>query len=67
MVADKSTQVQNAINNLPEVELVQANYLNVFKVMNADQIVVTTDGLKAIAEWFTADKPDNSTKEATSA
>jgi large subunit ribosomal protein L4 len=41
-----------ATNNLRDVKLVRATYLNVYDVMNADSIVVTDAALSAISQWL---------------
>jgi len=51
-VADKTTDNVRATRNLQDVKLVQARYLNVFDVMNADSIVLTTDAVTAITDWL---------------
>ncbi len=51
--------VVRSISNLNNIKLVQATYLNVFDIMNADTIVISSDGLKAVHEWLTP-----ATKEA---
>ncbi len=56
VVNDKSDDVVRATSNLSNVILVQANYLNVYDVLNADHIVVTSDALKTITEWLTPAK-----------
>lgn len=52
VVADKNEELVRATRNLQNVKLVAARYVNVFDVMNADQMVVTNDALKAISEWL---------------
>lgn len=65
VVADKTDDVVRSTNNLSNVLLVQANYVNVYDVMNADSIVITADALKAVTEWLTpAKKTAKSDKEA---
>lgn len=54
VVADKTDEIVKATNNLADVKLVQATYLNVYDTMNADKIVITSDGLKAIHDWLSA-------------
>lgn len=41
-----------ATDNLTNVTLVQANYLNVFQVMNADTVVISEKSLAIINEWL---------------
>ena len=45
--------VIRSINNLNNIKLVQATYLNVYDLINADTIVISADGLKAVHEWLT--------------
>lgn len=52
VVADKTPELVRATRNLQNVKLVQARYLNVFDVMNADHIVVTNDALTAVSDWL---------------
>jgi ribosomal protein L4 len=55
-VSDKTAEITRSTANLANVKLVQAKYLNVYDVLNADTIVITNDGLKAINEWLGGDK-----------
>ncbi|HTE21966.1 MAG TPA: 50S ribosomal protein L4 [Candidatus Limnocylindria bacterium] len=52
VVADKTDDLVRATRNLPYIRLVQARYVNVFDVMNADTIVITRDALAAISDWL---------------
>lgn len=52
VVPSKAADAVRATNNLPNVKLVQAKYLNVFDALNADHIVITTDALTIISEWL---------------
>jgi large subunit ribosomal protein L4 len=62
VVDAKNAELVNATANLQNVILVTAMYLNVFDIMNADQIVITADALKIVEEWL---KPvAKTTKEA---
>lgn len=54
--AEKAPEVLRSVNNLPNVKLVRATYLNVFDIMNADAIVFSEAALKATAEWLKGDK-----------
>jgi large subunit ribosomal protein L4 len=51
-VEHKEETVVRASRNLKDVKVVQAKYLNVYDVMNADTIVVTNKGLDIIHEWL---------------
>ncbi len=52
VVAEKTDDVTRATNNLPNVKLVSATYINVFDAMNADQIVIEKAALSAIENWL---------------
>lgn len=53
LVADvKDDTITRATRNLQDVKIVQANYLNVFDVMNADVIVISEKSLGVINEWL---------------
>lgn len=56
VVATKTDDVSRSVNNLQNVKLVQAKYINVFDALNADHIVVTADALAAVHEWLGGDK-----------
>ena len=47
---EKTPEVLRSTNNLPNVKLVRATYLNVFDIMNADAIVFSEAALKAGGE-----------------
>ena len=50
--AEKTPEVLRSTNNLPNVKLVRATYLNVFDIMNADAIVFSEEALKATTKWL---------------
>ena len=52
VVAEKTPEVLRSTNNLPNVKLVRATYLNVFDIMNADAVVFSDAALKAAEEWL---------------
>ena len=52
VVADKTDELKRATANLQDVKLVSAKYVNVYDVMNAHHIVLTTDAVKAVEEWL---------------
>lgn len=64
VVSDKDKLVERATNNLKSVKPVQAMYLNVFDIMNADNIVISKKALIIIEQWLGATKkPSLTTKE----
>jgi len=52
VVSEKTPEILRSTNNLPNVKLVRATYLNVFDIMNADAIVFSEAALKATTEWL---------------
>ena len=52
VAAEKTPEVLRSTNNLANVKLVRATYLNVFDIMNADAIVFSEAGLKATVKWL---------------
>ena len=56
VAAEKTPEVLRSTNNLPNVKLVRATYLNVFDIMNADAIVFSEAALKATTKWLKGDK-----------
>lgn len=53
---EKTPEVLRSTNNLPNVKLVRATYLNVFDIMNADAIVFSEAALKAAEKWLTGEE-----------
>ena len=56
VVSEKTPEILRSTNNLPNVKLVRATYLNVFDIMNADAIVFGDEGLKATVKWLKGEK-----------
>jgi large subunit ribosomal protein L4 len=54
VVESKTNEITRASRNLPGLEVIQPKYLNVFRVMNADKVVITNSALKVINEWLGA-------------
>ena len=52
VAAEKTPEALRSTNNLPNVKLVRATYLNVFDIMNADAIVFSEDAIKATEKWL---------------
>ncbi|HET6924303.1 MAG TPA: 50S ribosomal protein L4 [Candidatus Saccharimonadales bacterium] len=52
VVSVKDDLIERATRNLENVKAVQANYLNVFDILNADSIVVDEKSLAVISEWL---------------
>jgi large subunit ribosomal protein L4 len=56
VLESKDASTDRAVNNLPKVKAVQANYLNVYDIMNADTLVITEKALGMINEWLAPSK-----------
>jgi large subunit ribosomal protein L4 len=52
VVDTKTDEISRAVSNLSNVKLVTASYLNVFDVLNADSIVLTSKALTLVHEWL---------------
>lgn len=52
VVDAKTPELLRAANNLPEVQVVSATYVNVYDVLNADCIVFSQAALKATTDWL---------------
>ncbi len=63
VVSDKDALVERATNNLSNVVVAQAMYLNVFNIMNADNIVITVKALEIVQNWLTKDAKDAGVKK----
>jgi large subunit ribosomal protein L4 len=51
-VSLKDAVAERATRNLQNVKITQANYLNVYDIMNADTIVISEKSLAIINEWL---------------
>lgn len=52
VVSVKDELTDRATRNLPKLKIVQANYLNVYDIMNADSLVLSEKALTMINEWL---------------
>jgi large subunit ribosomal protein L4 len=52
VVSQKDSLVDRATRNMPSVKAVQANYLNVYDILNADKLVISKKALDMIHEWL---------------
>lgn len=52
VVKDKDELTLRATSNIANVKLVRSTYLNVFDLMNADQIVIVEDVVAEIESWL---------------
>jgi large subunit ribosomal protein L4 len=56
VVSQKDDMAVRATRNLTDTKLIQAKYLNVYDIMNADHIVITNDALAIAHEWLGGSK-----------
>lgn len=54
VVDTKTPELVRATNNIPNLKLVQATYLNVFTILNADKLMMTKAAVKAVEGWLGA-------------
>ena len=52
VVSEKDALVERATRNIPNVTSVSAKYLNVYHILNADQIVISQKALDIIHDWL---------------
>ncbi len=52
VVSEKNDNIRRATNNVNQIKVVSALYLNVFDIMNADVILMTSKALDAVKEWL---------------
>ncbi len=52
VVSEKTDELLRSSNNLENVKLVRATYMNVFDLMNADAVVFDAAGLKEAENWL---------------
>lgn len=53
VVDEKTPELERATRNISDVKLVRATYLNVYDVLNADAIVISSKAVKAVEAWLT--------------
>lgn len=56
VVDEKTPELLRATSNLQNALLVRANYLSVYYVLNADNIVITPAAVTAVAAWLGGEK-----------
>ena len=52
VVAEKTTEIIRATNNIANVKVVRPTYLNVFDILNADKIIIVEKSLPVIENWL---------------
>lgn len=58
VVDEKTPELVRATQNIQDVKLVRATYLNVFDIMNAQHVVLSKAGLKAVEAWLAPTKEE---------
>lgn len=56
VVSEKDDLVRRATNNVENVKAVQAKYVNVYDVLNADRILIDKASLPIIKDWLTKEE-----------
>lgn len=56
VVSLKDELVERATRNLPNVKAVEAKYVNVYDIMNADSIIISQKALTVLHQWLGATK-----------
>ena len=52
VVDEKTPELMRSTNNLQNVLVVRANYLSVYHILNADNIVISPKAVEVISEWL---------------
>lgn len=52
VVSEKDDLVERATRNLANLKAINARYLSVYDILNADQIVISKKGLDIVHEWL---------------
>lgn len=52
VVSELDSLVRRATNNLQDVKAVNAKYLNVYDILNADNVIISHKSLEIINEWL---------------
>ena len=56
VVDEKTPEIIRATNNIQQVLLVSATYLNVYHILNADHIVIAPKAIPVITDWLVAEE-----------
>jgi large subunit ribosomal protein L4 len=52
VLENKTPEIKRAFNNLPNVQVIQPKYINVFNTLNADKIILTSKALEEVNAWL---------------
>jgi len=66
-VSVKDQLVDRATRNIADLKAVDAMYLNVYDIMNADHIIISEKALKIIEKWLTSTKTTSATTKTEAA
>lgn len=55
VVSNTDDLVKRATSNITVINIIQAKYLNVYHILNADNILMTKDAVSEIHEWLKVD------------
>ena len=56
VVDEKTPEMIRATNNIENVLLIRSTYLSVFRILNADAIVMTPAAVKSVKEWLAGEE-----------
>lgn len=56
VVPDKDKLAERATRNIPGLKVVQAGYVNVFDILNSDNIIISQKSLEILKDWLGGDK-----------
>lgn len=65
VVDNKDETIVRVTNNIPNLKVAQARYLNVFDILNADTIILTSKSVEIIEEWLATSPKQRSTSGGT--
>ena len=58
VVPEKTTEILRATNNIANLKVVRPTYLNVFDILNADQIIIVEKAMTEIENWIIGKEND---------
>ena len=56
VVNKKTDELNRSVRNLSDTKLIQAKYLNVYDILNADHIIIEKSALQTVSDWLGGDK-----------
>ena len=64
VVDNKTDLIERSAGNVQNVKVVQALYLNVFDILNADKIVISPKSVDLVKDWLTRPVKGNGGQDA---